>query len=171
MCEKCRSRNNCRKIAITGKVSTISHFSGKTNWDLAACAWWPFTGFSAFIHFFLGRIYEKSSFLTRRRGQNGRILLHSRAISGSAGLSPSRNRKPEGSTLNGYARNSRRECAGFVAGQAVLTAEIRVISLRIADKTRKPPPKATLNAGISTMHSFLRFGAAYPCHHRPPART
>src|SRR6266852_6870095 len=46
-------------------------------------------------------------------------------MSGSAGLSLSRNRKPEGSTLSGYARNLRKECAGLVAGQAVLTAEIR----------------------------------------------
>jgi hypothetical protein len=37
--------------------------------------------------------------------------------------SPSRNRKPEGSTLSGYARNLRKESAGLVAGQAVLTAE------------------------------------------------
>jgi len=71
------------------------------------------------------RIYEKFSFRTRRRGQNGRILLHSRAMSGSAGLSPSRNRKPEGSTLSEYARNLRKECAGLVAGQAVLTAEVK----------------------------------------------
>src|SRR5690348_5349818 len=41
------------------------------------------------------RIYEKFSFLTRRRWQNGRILRDSRAMRGSAGLSPSRNRKPE----------------------------------------------------------------------------
>jgi hypothetical protein len=45
-------------------------------------------------------------------------------MSGSAGLSPSRNRKPEGSTLSEYAWNLRKECAGLVAGQAVLTAEI-----------------------------------------------
>src|SRR5689334_24331498 len=44
-------------------------------------------------------------------------------MSGSAGSSPSRNRKPEGSTLSGYAQNSRRECVGLVAGQAVRTAE------------------------------------------------
>src|SRR6266849_3820861 len=31
--------------------------------------------------------------------------------------------KPEGSTLSEYARNSKKECAGLVAGQAVLTAE------------------------------------------------
>jgi hypothetical protein len=28
--------------------------------------------------------------------------------------------------LSGYARNLRKECAGLVAGQAVLTAEIRI---------------------------------------------
>ena len=44
-------------------------------------------------------------------------------MSGSAGLSPSRNRKPEDSTLSEYAGNSRKECADLVAGQAVLTAE------------------------------------------------
>ena len=38
-------------------------------------------------------------------------------------ITPSRNRKPEGSTFSGYARNLRKECAGRVAGQAVLTAE------------------------------------------------
>jgi hypothetical protein len=48
-------------------------------------------------------------------------------MSGSAGLSPSRNRKPESSTLNGYAQNLRKECAGLVAGQAVLTVEIRMV--------------------------------------------
>jgi hypothetical protein len=71
------------------------------------------------------RIYEKFSFLTRPRGQNGRILRPSRAMSGSAGLSPSRSRKPEGSTLSVYARNLKKECADLVAGQAVRTAEIR----------------------------------------------
>jgi hypothetical protein len=75
------------------------------------------------------RIYEKFSFLTRPRGQNGRILRLSRAMSGSAGLSPSRNRKPEGSTLSVYARNLKKECAGLVAGQAVLTAEIKTAHL------------------------------------------
>jgi hypothetical protein len=46
-------------------------------------------------------------------------------MSGSVGLSPSRNRKPEGSTLSAYARNLKKECAGLVAGQAALIAEIR----------------------------------------------
>src|SRR5881394_3399100 len=73
------------------------------------------------------RIYEKFSFLTQRRGQNGRILRHSLAMIGSAGSSPSRNRKPEGSTLRGYAPSLRKECVGLVAGQAVLTAEIRTM--------------------------------------------
>jgi hypothetical protein len=70
------------------------------------------------------RICEKFSFLTRRREQNGRILRHSRAMNGSAGSSPSRGRKPEGSTLSGYAQNLRKECVGLVAGQAVPTAEM-----------------------------------------------
>jgi hypothetical protein len=76
-----------------------------------------------------GRIYEKFSFLTRLRGQNGRILRPSRAMSGSAGLSPSRNQKLEGSTLSVYARNLKKECAGLVAGPAVLTAEIKTAYL------------------------------------------
>jgi hypothetical protein len=45
-------------------------------------------------------------------------------MSGSAGLSPLRNRKPESSTLSEYARNLKKEGVGLVAGQAVLTAEI-----------------------------------------------
>src|SRR5215469_5757719 len=44
-------------------------------------------------------------------------------MSGSAGLSLSRNPKAEGSTLSGYARNLKKGCAGLVAGP-VLTAEI-----------------------------------------------
>jgi hypothetical protein len=57
---------------------------------------------------------ERFAFLIRRRGQNGRILRHSRAMNGSAGLSPSRNRKPEGSTLSAYARNLKKERAGLL---------------------------------------------------------
>ena len=44
-------------------------------------------------------------------------------MSGSAGLSPSRNRKREDSALSEYARNLRKECADLAAGRAVLTAE------------------------------------------------
>jgi hypothetical protein len=73
------------------------------------------------------RICEKCSCLTRPREQNGRILRPSRVTSGSAGLSPSRNRKPEGSTLSEYARNSKKECADLVAGPAALTAEIKTV--------------------------------------------
>ena len=68
-------------------------------------------------------IYERFSFPILLLGQHGRILRHSRAMSGSAGLSRSRNRQPEGSTLSGYLRNSRKVRAGLVAGQAVVTAE------------------------------------------------
>lgn len=49
-----------------------------------------------------------------------------RAMNGSAGSSPSRNRRPEGSTSSGYARNSKKECAGHVAGPTALTAEISI---------------------------------------------
>ena len=55
-------------------------------------------------------------------------------MSGSAGLSPSRKRKPEGSTLSGYARNLREECAGLVVGHAVLTAEIRIEEVGLLDR-------------------------------------
>jgi hypothetical protein len=72
------------------------------------------------------RIYEKLSFLTRWRGQNGKTLRHSHGMNGYAGLCPSRKRRPEDSTLSGYAPNSRRECADLVAGPAVLTAEVAV---------------------------------------------
>jgi hypothetical protein len=75
------------------------------------------------------QIYERFSSPTRPRGQNGRILRHSHAMNGSAGLFPSRNRKPESSTLSVYARSSRKECAGLVAGLAVLTAEMRLTRL------------------------------------------
>jgi hypothetical protein len=44
------------------------------------------------------------------------------AMSGSAGLSPSRSRKPEGSTLSAELKKER---TGPVAGRAVLTAEIK----------------------------------------------
>lgn len=83
------------------------------------------------------RIYEKFSFRTRRRGQNGRILRHSRAMSGSAGLSPSRKRKPGGSTFSGYKRNLKKECAGLVAGRAVL----------IADRDHSPTPEPDASPG------------------------
>jgi hypothetical protein len=36
-----------------------------------------------------------------------------------------KNQKPEGSTLSAYARNLKKEYAGLVAGQAVLTAEMK----------------------------------------------
>src|SRR5258705_13623281 len=69
------------------------------------------------------RICERFSCPIPLHGQNGRILRHSRAMSGSAGLSPSRNRKREDSTLSEYARNLRKECADLAAGQAVFNAE------------------------------------------------
>ncbi len=50
-------------------------------------------------------------------------------MSGSARLSPSRNRKQEGSTLSAFARNLRKECAGLVAGRAVLTDKKRTADI------------------------------------------
>lgn len=52
-------------------------------------------------------------------------------MSGFAGLSRSRNRKPEGSTSSGCAQNLRKECVGLVAGQAVLTAEVKGGGIRV----------------------------------------
>jgi hypothetical protein len=77
-------------------------------------------------------------------------------MSGSAGLSPSRSRKPEGSTLNGYARNLRKECAGLVAGQAVLTAEIRTVD-QLARRAMRSDSHRFLGicSGILTLASAI----------------
>jgi len=98
------------------------------------------------------RIYEKFSFLTRPREQNGRILRHSPAMNGSAGLSPSRNRKPESSTLSVYALSLRKEYAGLVAGLAVLTAEIRMTGL-----DSRCPPSGPLGFGKRQDNFAWRF--------------
>jgi hypothetical protein len=85
-------------------------------------------------------------------------ITPSRAMSGSAGLSPSRNRKTEGSTLSVYARNLKKECADLVAGQAVLTAEIRTAYLYSASSTptERLPSFNTLNYTLANLG-----------HHRP----
>src|SRR5437667_8390875 len=87
------------------------------------------------------RICERFSFPIPLHGQNGRTLRRSRAMSGSAGLSPSRNRKPEDSTLSEYARNLRKECADLAAGQAVLTGENKsakeIAGLRVHSQRNK----------------------------------
>src|SRR5260221_3989523 len=99
------------------------------------------------------RIYEGFSFPIPLLGQTGRTLRHSRAMSGFAGLSPSRNRKPEDSTLSGYARNSRKECAGLVAGQAALTAENKLVKeIDTEESTRmnfSGLPELSRNLGIN----------------------
>jgi hypothetical protein len=76
------------------------------------------------------RLLHIQTYIRMFIGQNGRILRHWHAMSGFAGLSRSRNRKPEGSTSSGYARNLRKECAGLAAGQAVLTAEVKDSGIR-----------------------------------------
>jgi len=108
------------------------------------------------------QIYKRFSSPTRPHGQNGRILRHSHAMNGSAGLSPSRNRKPEGSTLSVYARSSRKECAGLVAGLAVLTAEMRLTSnfRRHLSKARTPdrshlPAWRALQGTVAPLDLFL----------------
>src|SRR5260370_13868075 len=75
-------------------------------------------------------------------------------MSGSAGLSPSRNRKPEGSTLSECAWNLRKECAGLVAGQAVLTAEIRTAG-RFSDLSEVVPQYSSVHPGSFQRNSIL----------------
>jgi len=70
------------------------------------------------------QIYEKPLLPTRPHGQNGKILPHSRAMNGYAGPSPSRNRRPEKSTLKECARNLKKECAGRVVGPVALIVEV-----------------------------------------------
>jgi hypothetical protein len=88
------------------------------------CNRWPKHESPLAPHTLCRRICEKLLFLTRRPGQNGKTLPRWRAMSGFAGSSPSRNRKRESSTSSESARSSKKECAGRVAGQAALTAEI-----------------------------------------------
>ena len=64
--------------------------------------------------------------MSRRTGQDGYIEASGNWWVVRWWMAPSRNRKPEGSTLNRYLRNLRKDCDGPVAGQAVLTAEIRI---------------------------------------------
>ncbi len=96
--------------------------------------------------------YERFSSPTRPREQNLRILRHSHAMNGSAGLFPSRNRKPESSILSVYARSSRKECAGLVAGLAVLTAEMRLTRLY-----SRCPPSGPLRFGKRQDNFAWRF--------------
>src|SRR5579883_825252 len=90
-------------------------------------------------------------------------------MSGSAGLSPSRNRKPEGSTLSGYARNLRKECAGLVAGQAVLTAELMTARVPFAMFLLSLPPGGRpLSNLIATVETELQVCRPYvPCEPLP----
>lgn len=94
-------------------------------------------------------------------------------MSGSAGLSPSRNRKPEGSTLSGYARNSRKECAGLVAGQAVLTAEnesakeiagLRAATLKVSS-SRNFSGNPTTNRDFAGINITPLQGVGLKCKH------
>jgi hypothetical protein len=48
-----------------------------------------------------------------------------RAMSGYAGPSPLRNRKPGESMSREYARNLKRECVGLVVGPVVVIVKIR----------------------------------------------
>jgi hypothetical protein len=93
-------------------------------------------------------------------------------MSGFAGLSRSRNRKPEGSTSSGYAQNLRKECVGLVAGQAVLTAkvkdgEIRMLlfprpTVRFADYTDKWTERLGLPTSIHMSRNNFRLARHVP---------
>jgi hypothetical protein len=91
------------------------------------------------------RICEKPLFPTRRHEQNGRTLRRSRAMSGSAGLSPSRNRKPENSTSRGCVRSLRKECAGLVVGPVVLT--VKAIDMQKSKGYIEHPGRAVETGG------------------------
>jgi len=79
-------------------------------------------------------------------------------MSGSAGLSPSRNRKREDSTLSEYARNLRKECADLAAGQAVLTVEFAAFWY--------VPFSLDLSLRSYPVLASMRFGAHLPVHPR-----
>ena len=70
-------------------------------------------------------IYEKLSLPIERHWQFGRILRPSHAMSGYAGLPSSRKSRQDKSMSKGRSVNSRKECAGRVAGWAVFIARIR----------------------------------------------
>jgi hypothetical protein len=98
-------------------------------------------------------------------------------MSGSAGLSPSRNRKPEDSTSSEYALNLRKECAALVAGQAALSDENKGDGLLFATilspllpallPTEEPqesslPPAADYSLRASRLCSYGRSSADQP---------
>ena len=68
------------------------------------------------------QIYEKLLPLPQRREQCGMILRHSHAMSGSAGLSPSRSRKQENIISSEHARSFSKESADHVVGPVALIA-------------------------------------------------
>jgi hypothetical protein len=64
-------------------------------------------------------ISERRSRPTRRHGRHGKTLRRSRAMSGSAGPSPSRKMRQGSSMSKGCARSLKKGCGGRAAGPAV----------------------------------------------------
>ena len=69
------------------------------------------------------QIYEKPWLLPQCE-THGMTLRRSRAMSGFAGLPPSRNRRQENTMSSEHARSLSKENAGLVVGQAALIVEI-----------------------------------------------
>ena len=69
----------------------------------------------------------------------------------------SRNRKLEGSTLNGYTRNLRKGCAGLVASPAVLTAERFPVARHQSDL---PPNSSSNSAAVGYLPLMCLFPGA-----------
>ena len=68
-------------------------------------------------------IYETLLFQHPWREQYGRILRHSRATNGFAGLYPGKKRRREVSVSRKRSRSLKVECAGLVVGVAVFIVE------------------------------------------------
>jgi hypothetical protein len=69
------------------------------------------------------RIYERPLFQRLRHKRHGKILRHSRAMSGSAGSYQARKRRQGVSVSRKHSRSSKAECAGLVVGSVALTVE------------------------------------------------
>jgi len=72
--------------------------------------------------------------------------------------------KPEGSTLSAYARNLKKECAGLVAGQAVLTAEIRTAYLYLTSSSPQSNGAAPLSIPNNKSRASAHEAGALPFH-------
>ena len=71
------------------------------------------------------RIYVKLYYLTNPRWKGGRISRHLRAMSGFAGLSPPKDRRPEAIISSGQSQSFWKESAVLVVGSVAFTAKSR----------------------------------------------